>query len=229
MGLKVAEKRMFTKMIIDSDAFLDMPLSTQALYFHLCMRADDDGFINNSKKIIRIVQAAKDEIKTLLDEKFIIEFASGIIVIKHWKMHNYIRSDRYKPTVYVNEMNLLRIKDNKSYTLSPIGIPDAYQLDAQSSLDKSSLDKSNKEVKRDPLFPEYKNSDFKSFGDIFKKIQENFSNSYYTGKIENEFKFRSQKGLMSTWKRITIYNKAVELMLSDDKEYKIMEGYNDSK
>ena len=99
----MAERRMFAKTIIDSDAFLDMPLSTQALYFHLSMRADDDGFINNPKKIQRMIGACDDDLKVLIVKRFIIPFESGIVVIKHWKIHNYIRNDRYKETVYQEE------------------------------------------------------------------------------------------------------------------------------
>lgn len=112
----MAERRMFAKTIIDSDAFIDMPLSTQALYFHLSMRADDDGFINNPKKIQRMVGASDDDLKVLVMKRFIIPFESGIVVIKHWKIHNYIQKDRYKPTLYAKEKNLLEIKDNGSYT-----------------------------------------------------------------------------------------------------------------
>lgn len=113
----MAERRMFAKTIIDSDAFLDMPLSTQALYFHLSMRADDDGFINNPKKIQRMVGCGDDDLKLLIAKNFIIPFESGIVVIKHWKIHNYIQKDRYKETVYQEEKALLALKDNKSYTL----------------------------------------------------------------------------------------------------------------
>ena len=108
---------MFAKTIIDSDAFIDMPLSTQALYFHLSMRADDDGFINNAKKIQRMIGASDDDLKRLAVKRFIIPFESGIVVIKHWKIHNYIRGDRKKDTVYPEEMNLLIEKDNGAYTL----------------------------------------------------------------------------------------------------------------
>lgn len=113
----MAERRMFAKTIIDSDAFLDMPLSTQSLYFHLSMRADDDGFINNPKKVQRMIGCSDDDLKLLIMKKFIIPFDSGIVVIKHWKLHNYIQSDRYKPTVYQDERNMLDLKNNKSYTL----------------------------------------------------------------------------------------------------------------
>ena len=113
----MAERRMFAKTIIDSDAFIDMPLSTQALYFHLSMRADDDGFINNPKKIMRMIGASEDDLKVLCLKKFIIPFDSGIVVIKHWKIHNYIRNDRKKDTVYPEEMAMLFEKDNGAYSL----------------------------------------------------------------------------------------------------------------
>lgn len=113
----MAERRMFAKTIIDSDAFLDMPLSTQALYFHLSMRADDEGFVNNPRKIQRMIGAADDDLKVLITKKFIIPFDSGIVVIKHWKIHNYIRGDRLKGTAYQDEAAQLETKDNGAYTL----------------------------------------------------------------------------------------------------------------
>lgn len=113
----MAERRMFAKTIIDSDAFIDMPLSTQALYFHLSMRADDDGFINNAKKIQRMIGASDDDLKMLAAKRFIIPFDTGIVVIKHWKIHNYIRGDRKKDTVYPEEMALLTEKENGAYSL----------------------------------------------------------------------------------------------------------------
>ena len=112
----MAERRMFAKTIIDSDAFLDMPLSAQALYFHLSMRADDDGFVNNPKKIQRMVGASDDDCKLLVMKRFILTFESGIIVIKHWKIHNYIQKDRYKETVYLSEKSTLSLNENNAYT-----------------------------------------------------------------------------------------------------------------
>lgn len=112
----MAEKRMFTMKIIDSDDFLEMPMSTQALYFHLNMRADDDGFINNPKRIIRTVNASEDDMKLLITKRFVLAFESGVIVIKHWRMHNAIRKDRYHPTQYTEEMETLEIKQNGAYT-----------------------------------------------------------------------------------------------------------------
>lgn len=117
----MAERRMFTQKIIDSDAFLDMPLSTQALYFHLNMRADDDGFVNNPKKIQRMIGASEDDLKLLLAKRFILGFENGVIVIKHWRMHNLIRKDRYNPTTYIKEKETLAVNDNGSYTEKPLG------------------------------------------------------------------------------------------------------------
>ena len=113
----MAERRMFAKKITESDAFLDMPSSTQMLYFHLSMNADDDGFVNNPKKIQRMCGASDDDFKLLVAKSFVILFESGVIVIKHWKMHNYIQSDRYKPTDYIEEKSMLGLKQNKAYTL----------------------------------------------------------------------------------------------------------------
>ena len=136
---------MFSKQIIDSDAFLDMPLSAQALYFHLSMRADDDGFVDNPKKIQRMVNASGDDLRLLIAKRYILTFESGVIVIKHWRIHNTLRADRYKETVYLEEKALLDIKKNKSYTekkeLKEVGIPNGNQLATQSSIDKSSIDK----------------------------------------------------------------------------------------
>lgn len=138
---------MFAKTIIDSDAFLDMPLSTQALYFHLSMRADDDGFINSPKKIQRTVGASDDDLKLLIAKNFIIPFESGVVVIKHWRIHNYIQKDRYTKTVYQEEMQALSIKENKAYTINPDTrcIQNGYSSDTQVSIGKVSIVKDNKE------------------------------------------------------------------------------------
>jgi uncharacterized phage protein (TIGR02220 family) len=192
----MAERRMFAKTIIDSDAFLDMPLSTQALYFHLSMRADDDGFINNPKKIQRMIGAADDDLKVLITKKFIIPFESGIVVIKHWKLHNYIRNDRYKETVYKEEKAMLIEKDNKVYTVETcgmtLGIPNVNQMDTQVRLGKDSIDKDNNiysPAKAEPYIPyeeiinylnqkagtHYKHSTKKTKTCIHARLQEGFT------------------------------------------------------
>ena len=113
----MANKRMFNIKIVDSDAFLDMPLSTQCLYFHLNMRADDDGFVGNPKRVQRIIGATDDDLKLLMLKRFILAFDKGVIVIKHWRLHNTIQSDRYTPTTYIDEKGMLKIKENKAYSL----------------------------------------------------------------------------------------------------------------
>ena len=137
----MAERRMFAKTIIDSDAFLDMPLSTQALYFHLNMRADDDGFVNNPKKIQRLIGCSDDDLKLLAAKSFIIPFESGVVVIKHWRINNYIQKDRYHETNYQDEKALLHIKGNNAYTLGEPCIQDVYKMDTEVRLGKVSLGK----------------------------------------------------------------------------------------
>lgn len=140
----MAERRMFAKTIADSDAFLEMPQTSQNLYFHLSMRADDDGFVNNPKRIQRMVGCSDDDMRILIGKSFIIPFESGIIVIKHWRINNYIQKDRYKPTVYQDEFAQLKVKENGAYTLC---IQDGYKLDTQDRLGKVSIDKNSIEEK----------------------------------------------------------------------------------
>lgn len=113
----MAQRRMFNLKIIDTDAFLDMPATTQVLYFHLSMRADDDGFIGNPKRIMRMVGASDDDMRILIAKQFVIPFESGVCVIKHWRIHNYIQKDRYNPTFHKYEKELLTIGDDQSYKL----------------------------------------------------------------------------------------------------------------
>lgn len=111
-----SKKRMFSMQIVDTDAFLDMPLSTQALYFHLVMRADDEGFVSNPKRIMKLINAQEDDLKILTGKRFILTFQIGIVVIKHWLIHNNIRADRIQKTLYQEERKMLKIKDNKAYS-----------------------------------------------------------------------------------------------------------------
>ena len=163
----MAERRMFAKTIIDSDAFLDMPLSTQALYFHLSMRADDEGFINNPRKIQRMVGASDDDLKILEAKNFVIPFESGIVVIKHWRIHNWIRADRIVQTKYTDERSLLQVKENGSYTVAVSQMSDTCQsLDSHMSdscqsnvsigkysIVEDSIDKVNRESKSRAFTP----------------------------------------------------------------------------
>ncbi len=141
----MAEKRMFTKKIVDSDDFLDLPLSAQALYFHLNMEADDDGFINNPRKIQRGCGASENDLNVLLEKRFILGFDNGTVVVKHWRMNNTLRKDRYKPTQYIEQLATLEIKEDGSYTekdqLATKRQPNGNHLATQYSIDKNSIDK----------------------------------------------------------------------------------------
>ena len=124
---------MFSKSVVKTDAFLDMPLSTQALYFHLGMEADDEGFISSPKQVMRSVGASPDDYRVLMAKGLVFTFESGICVIRDWKVNNYLRSDRYKPTQYLEEKSHVVTLPNRSYSLNssaclPSGIPTDYQV-----------------------------------------------------------------------------------------------------
>lgn len=146
----MANKRMFCLDIVNSDAFLDMPLSAQALYFHLGMRADDDGFIGNPKSIQRLAGASQEDLMLLITKRFLIAFDNGVIAIKHWRMNNYIQKDRKKDTVYLELLNSLEVKENGSYTekkkMDTVCIQDVSEMDSQNSIDKISIDKDSIEI-----------------------------------------------------------------------------------
>ena len=187
----MAERRMFAKTIIDSDAFLDMPLSSQSLYFHLSMRGDDEGFVNNPKKIQRMIGATDDDMRILISKNFIIAFETGIIVIKHWKIHNYIRGDRLQPTVYAEERANLELKDNGTYTLADKPVDgcqsdvsrltdkcqsDVSQVSAQDSIGKDSIGKNNI----------YVDSDFEYLWSLYpKKDGKKNAKTAYTRAVKN--------------------------------------------
>lgn len=139
----MAERRMFAKSIIDSDAFLDMPLSAQALYFHLSMRADDEGFLGNAKRVRSMIGASEDDFKLLIVKRFVIVFEDGITVIRHWRVHNVIQKDRFKETIYVDERSRLGFDKNKTYTecVETPCIQVGNETETQVRLGKVSLDK----------------------------------------------------------------------------------------
>ena len=139
----MAERRMFAKTIIDSDSFIDMPVTARLLYYDLAMRADDDGFVNSPKKIMRMIGASQDDLSILLLKKFVIGFENGIVVIKHWKIHNYIRKDTYKPTNYIEEKQLLELDGKNAYTLKNDG--SRLSVDEPSTQDRLGKDRLGKD------------------------------------------------------------------------------------
>ena len=151
----MADKRMFSLKIVDSDLFLDMPLSSQCLYFHLSMRADDDGFVNNPKKIIKIIGANEDDLKILIAKGFVIVFDQGIIVITHWKINNFIRKDRYKPTMYIEQKQQLYQTENGAYiSEEKVG---CHLVDQRLSSGQPSIDKGREEQSTPIFYGEFKN------------------------------------------------------------------------
>ena len=134
----MAERRMFAKSVIDSDAFLEMQPITQMLYFHLAMTADDEGFLNNSKRIMRMVGATEKDLKLLLEKQFLLGFESGVVVIKHWRVHNYIPNDMFKKTLFSEERAQLSVDGNGLYTTC---IQNVYSLDTQDRIGKDRIGK----------------------------------------------------------------------------------------
>ncbi len=148
----MAHRRMFSLQVINTDEFIELPISSQALYFHLGMRADDDGFVDNPRSILRMIGASADDMKILIEKNFIIKFDSGVIVIRHWRIGNYIPKDRHKPTIYINEMSKIsadssgiynKISEDCQhvYNMDTECIQDVYKMDTQVRLGKDRLGK----------------------------------------------------------------------------------------
>ncbi len=198
----MAERRMFTQKITESDAFIEMPMSSQALYFHLCMNADDDGFVKNPKSIQRLVGCNDDDLKLLIAKRFIIPFETGVIVIKHWRMHNLLRKDRYKETVYTEEKALLFLKKDGAYTLDKsqgfplpkIGASD--QLSDEKEADESVATdwkpNGNQMAPQDRLGKD-------RVGYIEERKKENINNNSSSMGARGEEPFESYDDIMTKW------------------------------
>jgi hypothetical protein len=135
---------MFAKAIVKSDAFLDLPISSQALYFHLGMEADDRGYVNNARSIIRLTGASVGDIEQLAHKKFILIRGENLILIKHWKINNYLQSDRVKETRFTEDLKKLFFDENNSYTEKITDKPciqGGYNVYTQNSIDKYSIGK----------------------------------------------------------------------------------------
>lgn len=136
----MADRRMTSKNVVYDDKFLEMPLATQGLYFHMILNADDDGFLRNPKAVARVVGASPDDLKLLIAKQWLIPFESGVVVIKHWRLHNTLRKDRYKPTACI-ERSLVNIDESGIYQLITDGEPNGNQLATQYRLGKGSIGK----------------------------------------------------------------------------------------
>lgn len=177
----MAQKRMFDKAITNSDDFLEMPDSSQILYFHLSMNADDDGFINNWKSIMKMTGTKEDDLKLLIAKSYIIIFDTGVIVIRHWRINNYLRQDRYKETKYIEEKNQLTIGNNEEYILNEIiGIPVVYP-------DKNRIDKNNNNTLKNEIFEQR----FKEFYNEYpKKVNKKETLNWFIKHKPNEELFK---------------------------------------
>jgi len=186
----MAKRRMFSLNVIDTDIFIEMPQSSRLLYYELCMRADDDGFVSSPKKIQKMVGCNEDDFKILITKQFILPFESGIIVIKHWKLHNYIQKDRYTSSIYTTEKNILEQDENGVYTKC---IQDGYEMDTQVRLGKVSKDKDS----IDYIVDEKKETK-KTYGE-YKRIK--LTDTEYNKLITDfgEYKIKEQIELMDQY------------------------------
>ena len=171
---------MFAKTIIDSDAFLEMPMSARLLYYDLSMRADDDGFINSPKKIMKFIGATNDDMNILILRKFIIPFDNGVVVVKHWRIHNYIRKDTYNETQYKEEKSMLELDENKAYRVRQLSVdePSTQVRLGKDRLDKDSIyiEQSDEPKETRHKYGEYKNV-LLSDKDL-EKLKAEFPNDY---------------------------------------------------
>lgn len=226
----MAQRRMFSKKITDTDAFLDMPLSSQALYFHLNMHADDDGFVSNTKTIRRMVGASEDDLKLLITKQFVLAFDDGITVIKDWRIHNYIQKDRYHSTMFADHKSELEIDKNQSYQrLSNVDtkcIQDVHEMDPQVRLgkvrigkarlykqdSKLNLPESDKKSKSKKTEKEL-NSDFEKLWALYpnKKGKKNAFNAYKRAIKKGTTNKEIQDGIVK-------YKKQIEVQ-GTDKQY----------
>lgn len=241
----MAERRMFTQKIVDSDAFLDMPLSTQSLYFHLNMRADDDGFVNNPKKIQRMIGASEDDLKLLIAKRFILGFENGVIVIKHWRMHNLLRKDRYNPTQYQEQLARLQLKENGSYTenveipmisepdnqMATTWQPDGNQMATQDRIGKDSIGKVS--IDYNGIKDAYNEicvslPPIRSLSDARKKAIKARLNSYTVEDIHEAFR-KAEASDFLTGNNDRNWNATFDWILKDANFAKVLDGNYDNR
>ena len=191
----MAQKRMFDKSITSDDNFLEMPIGSQLLYFHLSMNADDDGFINSWKSIMKMIGAKEDDLKILITKSYVIPFETGVIVIKHWKINNYLRNDRYKPTRFQEEYNLLKLDNSSVYQVDTNGIP---SID-KNSIDKNSIDKNIATAFKKPTVEEIENYCLERKNNVDAQTFYDFYES--KGWLIGKNKMKDWKACVRTWEK----------------------------
>lgn len=177
----MANRRMFSLSVVDTDNFLDMPTTTQALYFHLGMRADDDGFVSSPKRIATLANCSNDDLKLLASKGYIIPFESGVVVITHWKQHNYIQSDRYRKTMYKEEREQLVLAENV-YKLDTENIREVSEAEPQYRLSKDIVrDRDKKQCASDNAL----RADKATINDFFESIWKLYPNKKGKGQVSD--------------------------------------------
>ena len=221
----MAERRMFAKSIIDSDSFMNMPFSAQALYFQLSLRADDDGFLNNTQMILRMTGAGNDDLKLLADKNFIIIFESGAVAVTHWKVHNYIRKDTYKATICSKEKATLFFDENKAYTSDckqAVDEPSTQDSIVEDSTDKNSTDKVNFSVPSADEVKEYCNERNNNI-DAEKFIDYYSANGWMVGKN----KMKDWKAAIRSWERNNKKENPAQKIVTPSKFCNFAQGSSD--
>lgn len=207
----MAQKRMFSLNVVDTDNFLEMPISSRLLYYELGMRADDDGFVDNWKKILLFTGLKEDDMKLLITKQFIIPFESGVIVIKHWRLNNYLQRDRTKPTIYQEELKQLGLDENNVYTL----YTDCIHSIDKNRIEKNSIDKNSIDI----YSPEKQdNVPYKEIID-YLNLKANTNYKHTTKKTKDCIKARINEGFVLKDFKIVIDNKINEWINTDMEKY----------
>ena len=191
----MANKRMFSLSVVDTDNFIDMPISSRLLYYELGMRADDDGFVDSVKKILAFTGLKEDDLKVLITKKFLIPFESGVIVIRHWRLNNYLQKDRYKETIYQEEKSQLEVDNTNVYSL---------YTECKHSIDKNSIDKNSIDKNSCNSIMEFYNNNIGSITPYQLEILES-----YLKDMEEEVIILAMKKSVEANKRNIQYIKAI--------------------
>lgn len=209
----MANKRMFSIDVVNSDAFLDMPVSAQNLYFHLALRADDDGMIDNPNSIKRITNSSDSDLQTLIRTNFIIPFDNGIVAVRHWKVHNTIQKDRYKHTIYTKEFSHLTVEDDNTYTKKSCNSSDMDSVRLQSGSITESQDRSRKDL--DYIPPKIPRGDVGVEKNETDSLDESFEKFWkkYPKQI-------SKLNALKAWKRLNPNEEMVCLIMSALEQHK---------
>lgn len=209
----MAERRMFAKTIVDSDAFLDMPVTARLLYYDLAMRADDDGFNNAPRKVMRTIGASPDDLNVLVARKFVIPFDNGVVVIKHWRIHNYIRKDTYSATAYKDQREMLEFDENNAYRLKGANVENVngsstdcqLLVDEPSTQDRLGKDRVIIETDKPPKREQFSPPSIQNVAEYCREkgyqIDPESFVAYYdsVGWMIGKKKMKSWKGAVVTW------------------------------